>query len=83
MPDNVEEGIINQALLKIRLNNKLVDNYYFLNLFQYEDFQKRIYIDAVGSAIHNIASVNILKEMDVIIRTVRRTKTHCIRTFKN
>ena len=67
LPDNVEEGIINQALLKIRLNNKLVDNYYFLNLFQYEDFQKRIYIDAVGSAIHNIASVNILKEMDVII----------------
>ena len=67
LPDNVEEGIINQALLKIRLNNKLVDNYYFLNLFQYEDFQKRIYIDAVGSAIHNIASVNILKEMEVII----------------
>ena len=67
LPDNVEEGIINQALLKIRLNNKLVDNYYFLNLFQYEDFQKRIYIDAVGSAIHNMASLNILKEMDVII----------------
>ena len=74
LPDNVEEGIINQALLKIRLNNKLVDNYYFLNLFQYEDFQKRIYIDAVGSAIHNIASVNILKEMDVIISPLDEQK---------
>ena len=74
LPDNVEEGIINQALLKIRLNNKLVDNYYFLNLFQYEDFQKRIYIDAVGSAIHNIASVNILKEMDVIIPPLEEQK---------
>ena len=74
LPDNVEEGIINQALLKIRLNNKLVDNYYFLNLFQYEDFQKRIYIDAVGSAIHNIASINILKEMDVIIPPLEEQK---------
>ena len=67
LPENVEEGIINQALLKIRLNPKLIDNHYFLNLFQYKDFQKRIYKDAGGSAIHNIASVNTLKEMDVIL----------------
>ena len=74
LPENVEEGIINQALLKIRLNPKLVDNHYFLNLCQYKDFQKRIYKNAGGSAIHNIASVNTLKEMDVILPPLEEQK---------
>ncbi|ANQ48062.1 restriction endonuclease subunit S [Flammeovirga sp. MY04] len=54
-------GIINQALLKVRLNNKLISNSYFINLFRSNYIQTRIYNKATGSAIVNMVGVKELK----------------------
>ena len=67
LPDDVEEGIINQALLKIRLNNDIIDNKYFLNLFQSKIFQDKIYSDARGGAIQNVASIDEIKLIHFIL----------------
>ncbi|WP_297285240.1 restriction endonuclease subunit S [uncultured Brachyspira sp.] len=74
LPNNVEEGIINQALLKIRLNNDIIDNIYFLNLFQSRVFQNKIYGDARGGAIKNVASVDEIKKIEFILPPIDEQK---------
>jgi len=61
LPEHTEKGIINQALLKIRIDNRLIIPEYFQMLFQSDMFQKRILKDTRGVAITNIASVKELK----------------------
>lgn len=61
IPDDAPAGIINQALLKIRLNNSVIDNEYFLYLFE-ALLLKHIHQTAKGSAIKNMVSVDYLKK---------------------
>ena len=65
LPQNVEVGIINQALLKIRLDNKQILNSYFVHLFNSPNMQRIILENTIGSAIQNIASVKILKQIKI------------------
>lgn len=65
IPDDAEAGIINQALLKIRLNNDLVDNQYFLYLFE-ALLLKDILLTAKGSAMKNMVSIDYLKKVLLI-----------------
>ena len=61
LPNGIEEGIINQALLKIRLNENIIDNIYFLNVFK-SLTQVELNNSAKGSAIKNLVSVDYLKK---------------------
>lgn len=63
IPKNAKEGIINQALLKLKLNNKLVRNDFFINLFNSTIFQTNIFEKAKGSAIPNMVGVDELKQI--------------------
>jgi type I restriction enzyme S subunit len=40
VPENFEEGIINQALLRVRLNDQIISHRYFLHLFRSPFFQQ-------------------------------------------
>ena len=63
VPEHIQKGIINQALLKIRLDPNLVVTKYFLYLFGSNPIQKRILHDARGSAMKNFASIKELKQI--------------------
>lgn len=65
LPQNVEVGIINQALLKIRLDNTQILNSYFVHLFNSPYMQKIILENTLGSTIQNIASVKELKQIKI------------------
>ncbi|MBK1971839.1 restriction endonuclease subunit S [Campylobacter sp. TTU_617] len=67
LPENTEIGIINQALLKIRLDNKKILNSYFIYYFNSPTMQGKILESTLGSAIKNIASVKILKQIEIPI----------------
>ena len=67
LPQNVEMGIINQALLKIRLDNTQILNGYFVHLFNSPNMQRIILENTIGSAIQNIASVKVLKQIKIPI----------------
>ena len=67
LPQNVEMGIINQALLKIRLDNTQILNSYFVHLFNSPNMQRIILENTIGSAIQNIASVKVLKQIKIPI----------------
>ena len=65
VPSNFKEGIINQALLRVRMNHNYVDKDFFKLLFRSPYFQKLIFDNSTGSAIPNVKGVNELKAMPV------------------
>ncbi|MCT4618805.1 MAG: restriction endonuclease subunit S [Marinisporobacter sp.] len=71
VPNNIEKGIMNQALLKIRLNNKVVLNKYFYELFKSDMLLKNIKNKSRGTAIKNIASVKILKNAPFALPSIK------------
>jgi type I restriction enzyme S subunit len=74
LPQNCEEGVINQALLKIRLNHTYIDSIYFLNLFRSHVFQKIILKDTRGSGMKNLASVKDIKRLKMQIPPLNEQK---------
>lgn len=66
IPQGSDEGIINQALLKISLNNKLILNVFFINLFRNERVQKNILGISRGSGIPNFPSMKEIKKIEFI-----------------
>ncbi len=70
LPDDVEDGIINQALLKIRLDNNKVLNLFFIHWFNSPKTQKLILDSVRGAAIQNIASVKELKQINFLLPTL-------------
>ncbi|NEZ63416.1 restriction endonuclease subunit S [Leptolyngbyaceae cyanobacterium CCMR0082] len=67
VPQDFEEGVINQALLRVRLHNDVIDDQFFTWLFRSPIFQKQIFNNATGSAIPNVKGVKELKAMFVPI----------------
>jgi type I restriction enzyme S subunit len=63
VPNNIQRGIINQALL-ILSPNKKVSNIYLKLWLQSENFQDSLKKYTKGAAIKNVASVKILKNIE-------------------
>lgn len=64
VPKNAQEGIINQALLKITLDNKKILKDYFIYLFESPYIQRYLIKVSRGVAIKNVPSVKEMKEID-------------------
>lgn len=56
IPDNAPKGIINQALLKIKLNDS-IDHDYFLHYFKSSSFQSAIIEGTQGGAMKNLVGM--------------------------
>ena len=65
MPQNIQEGIINQALMLIRLYNREIEGFYLL----YFDFilKQEAYKESKGTAIKNIPPFDVLKNFFIPI----------------
>ncbi len=64
VPENIKKGIINQALLKLTPSKKI--SKIFLKLWmQSESFQESLKEYSGGAAIQNVASVAILKQIEI------------------
>ena len=61
LPEDAKPGVINQALLRIKLEENLFDPKLFLCLFRAGFFQKLVQVETRGSAMKNIAGVKDLK----------------------
>ena len=67
LPKDASIGVINQALLKIVLDEDLFIDKLFLYLFRAEFFQRKILKKTRGSAMKNIASVEDIKNINVLL----------------
>lgn len=74
VPDGAPEGVINQALLRIRLQDKLIDPDYFLKLFKSPAIQHKVLNQSVGGAIQNLAAVKELKQISLPIAPLAEQK---------
>jgi type I restriction enzyme S subunit len=61
VPNEFDEGVINQALLRVRLNTKVIRDAFFKILFRAPHFQDQIRANSLGTAIPNVKGVNDLK----------------------
>ena len=64
MPDNIEKGIINQALMRMRMNETRVYIPFFLFLFDIL-LKEESKISSNGSAMKNIPPFDVLKAMKI------------------
>ncbi len=71
IPKGIQEGIINQALLKIS-TNELVRSDYLELCMQSDDFQRNIKANSGGGALQNVSSVKLLKVIPIRIPSIKR-----------
>lgn len=74
IPNNSPKGVINQALLKIRIDNKVIDSEYFYQYFQWERFQNKIIENTQGGAMQNLVGMNIFRKTRLSIPTLLEQK---------
>jgi len=67
LPMGSTVGVINQALLRIRLNDQFIHHNFFLQFFKSSIFQKKILKDSRGSGMQNMAGIKELKPISVSI----------------
>lgn len=67
LPDNCKPGVINQALMKIRLDEELMTSKYFLYLFRSEVFQRRILTGSRGTGMQNLAGIDEIKALVIAL----------------
>ncbi len=73
LPNGIEEGIINQALIRIRINESFVDKEYFKFYFSW--YVKEVACKHVGaSVIPNLPPLEDLKKIDVCIPSITDQK---------
>jgi len=65
VPQEFERGIINQALLRVRINDRIISHQYFLYLFRSPFFQKLLFNNSKGTAIPNVKGVKELKAIPI------------------
>ena len=63
LPDDAKPGVINQALLRIRLNHEMIATRYFIEFFRSEMFQRKIFDKSQGSAMPKLVGITEFKEI--------------------
>jgi type I restriction enzyme, S subunit len=74
LPTDAKAGIINQALLRIRLKKDLILNKYFVLHFRGAFFQKRIFAQSQGTAMPNLVGLKDFKEIDMYVPPIEEQK---------
>ena len=67
IPISAEKGVINQALLRIRVEENIISKKYFLYFFRSSDFQRKILIQSQGTAMTNMVGMKDFKEIKIPI----------------
>ena len=70
LPDNADTGVINQALLKIDMDESIMLKNYFVQLFRSGTFQRLIFQKSLGSAMPNMVGMTELKEIPIPIPSI-------------
>lgn len=67
IPHNAKPGIINQALLRIRIIDRLITKKYFLYFFRSANFQRKIFAKSQGTAMSNLIGIKDFKEIELLL----------------
>jgi type I restriction enzyme S subunit len=67
IPSNAKAGVINQALLRIRLLDDIISKKYFLYFFRSAAFQKKIFDQSQGTAMSNLIGIKDFKQIELSV----------------
>ena len=67
IPPNAPQGVINQALLKLTINDEVVHDRYFYTLFEWDEFQIKIIDSTQGGAIKNLVGMDVFRTIPVVL----------------
>ena len=76
LPANAEAGVINQALMRIRLKSEMIDPYYFMLQFRSEGFQRKIV--SRGSGMGNLAGIKEFKMATMFVPENREKQEYIV-----
>jgi type I restriction enzyme S subunit len=71
VPKHFEAGIINQALIKITLDNNRIMVPFFSYLFNHEPYRRRVVGSSHGATMKNISSVRNLGSLKIPLPSIR------------
>ncbi len=66
VPEGVKPGIINQALLKLTLDESIYKNEFFVKVFSQDNFKEKYFASERGAAIPNFPPMSTFKEFKFI-----------------
>jgi type I restriction enzyme S subunit len=67
IPNSAKPGVINQALLRIRLIDETISKKYFLYFFRSAQFQRKIFAQSQGTAMSNLIGIKDFKEIELTL----------------
>jgi type I restriction enzyme, S subunit len=70
LPQDSKKGIINQALLKIDLDENIILKKFFIMMFRSETFQRKIFQKSLGTAMPNMVGMDELRELVIPIPSI-------------
>ena len=70
LPEDADIGVINQALLKIDINEEIILKKFFLLLFRSETFQRLIFKKSQGTAMPNMVAMTELREIPIPVPSI-------------
>ncbi len=76
IPDNAKEGIINQALLKLTLDNNIILNTFFMQQFRTNEMQNQLFGFSRGAGIPNFPSMTEVKKLKFICPPIKEQKKY-------
>jgi len=82
LPDNAKKGIINQALLKITLDENIMKNEFFVNHFLYKNFKEKYFDSNRGAGIPNFPPMTEFKKFPFITPPIKE-QMRFINVLKN
>lgn len=66
IPEDAPKGVINQALLKISCNEKVIPDFFYY-CFEWDSFQKRMIDNSQGGAMQNLVGMDIFRQIAISI----------------
>jgi type I restriction enzyme, S subunit len=71
IPERAKPGIINQALLKLTLDENIYRNEFFVKVFTQENFKEKYFASERGAAIPNFPPMSTFKEFKFICPPIK------------
>jgi type I restriction enzyme, S subunit len=70
VPIDAQPGVINQALLKLRIDDAVVCSDYFYHYFDWDKFQQRIVDNTHGGAMQNLVGMSLFRSVELALPPV-------------
>ena len=67
VPEDIKQGVFNQALIRMRISSEITDSEFFLQWMRSDDMQRKLTQANPASAMVNLVPMSEVKDWDVMV----------------